>query len=75
MDIKKINDLLAAREWTAMLRELPEGEHTLLFPDVEAIASCKAVAYSLNSDRKGRRFTFNVNKGELTAVVKVAEVK
>lgn len=73
MDTIKIYDCMARREWTAMLGELPVGKHTLRFPDVDAIKSCKAVAYSLNSDRKGRRYTFNVNKGELAVSVNVVE--
>lgn len=71
MDIKKINQLIGSREWTAMLSELDFGVHTLPFPDVDAIKSCKAIAYSLNSDRKGRRYTFNVNKDDRCAVITV----
>jgi len=71
MDIKKITDLIADKKWTAMLAELPEGEHTLPFESVDDIKSCKAIAYSINSDRTGRRYTFNVDKAERTAVVKV----
>lgn len=73
MDIKRITDLIAERKWTAMLAELPVGEHTLPFRDVDDIRSCKAVAYSLNSDRKGRRYTFVVNKAALSVRIKVEE--
>lgn len=73
MDIKKITELIAGRRWTAMLAELPSGEHTLSFESLDDIRSCKAIAYSLNSDRTGRRYTFNVDKSERTAVIKVEE--
>jgi len=74
MDIKKINELMSESKWTDMLKELPVGKHVLSFPNVEAIKSCKAIAYSINSDRKGRRYTFCVNKAELTAIVNVDEL-
>ena len=74
MDIKKINEFMAESKWTAMLAELPSGKHTLRFPEVESIKSCKAIAYSINSDRKGRRYTFNVDKGELSVIVNVEEI-
>lgn len=74
MDIKRINELMSEAKWTDMLRELPVGVHTLSFPNVEAIKSCKAIAYSINSDRRGRRYTFNVDKAELVAVITVNEV-
>ena len=73
MDIKKINEHMEKSEWTAMLGELPPGTHTLSFPNVDAIKSCKAIAYSLNSDKKGRRYTFNVDKDALSVRVKVEE--
>lgn len=73
MDIKRINELMADSKWKAMLRELPAGVHTLSFPSVGAIKSCKAIAYDMNSDNNGRRYTFNVDKGELVVVIKVEE--
>lgn len=73
MDINKINELMAGSKWTAMLGELSVGRHTLRFPDLESIKSCKAIAYSINTDRKGRRYTFNVDKGNLSVVVNVEE--
>lgn len=56
-----------------MLAELPIGEHILSFESLDDIRSCKAIAYSLNSDRIGRRYTFNVDKAGRTAVIKVEE--
>lgn len=73
MDIKKINELIAESKWTAMLNELTAGTHIIEFPSVDAIKSCKAVAYSINSDGIGRTYTFNVNKSEKTAVINVKE--
>ena len=73
MDIKKITELIAGRRWTAMLAELPIGEHILSFESLDDIRSCKAITYSLNSDRIGRRYTFNVDKAGRTAVIKVEE--
>lgn len=73
MDIKKINELIKGRQWTALLKELPAGKHTIPFPDVDSIKSCKAVAYSLNSDKKGWKYTFNVDKSELSVVISVEE--
>lgn len=73
MDIKKINDLAANSKWKAMLAELPVGRHTLPFPNLNAIKSCKAIAYDLNSDKSGRKYNFNVNKDELSATITVTE--
>ncbi len=73
MDIKKINEHMEKSEWTAMLGELPAGTHVLSYPNVDAIKSCKAVAYSLNSDKKGRRYTFNVDKDTLSVKINVEE--
>lgn len=71
MDIKKINELITRSQWTAMLAELPSGTHVIPFPSVDAIRSCKAIAYALNSDKKGRRYTFNVDKESLSATINV----
>ena len=73
MDIKKITELQAGRQWTDMLSSLPPGNHTLSFESLRDIRSCKAVAYSINSDHIGRRYTFNVDKAEKTVVVKVED--
>ena len=73
MDIKKITELQAGKQWTAMLSSLPPGNHTLSFESLDDIRSCKAVAYSINSDNIGRRYTFNVDKAGRTAVIKVED--
>ena len=56
-----------------MLAELPAGDHTISFESLDDIRSCKAVAYSINSDNTGRRYTFNVDKAGKTAVIKVED--
>ena len=73
MNIKKINELNAEKKWTALLAELPEGDDgtTLQFSSLDDIKSCKAIAYSINSDRTGRRYTFTVNKDKKEATIKV----
>jgi len=60
MDIKRINELIAGKQWTAMLEELPEGEHTICFDGAKDLNSCKAVAYSFLMKEKGRDYSFNV---------------
>ena len=57
-----------------MLAELPAGDHTLCFESLDDIKSCKAIAYSINSDNIGRRYTFNVDKTTKTVVIKVEEI-
>ena len=68
---------MADRQWTAMLAELPAGEHTIEFNDVADIRSCKAVAYALNSDNRAmgrsRCYKFNVDKMELSVTIIVEE--
>ena len=63
--------LINEREWTRFLGELPLGESIFTFPDKKHIASCKAVAYDINSDKTGRTYTFNVNKGNMTVRINV----
>lgn len=75
MNIKLIVNLIADKKWTAMLAELPAGEHTLPFESVDDIKSCKAIAYSINSDQTGIRYTFNVVKEKKEATIKVEIVK
>ena len=71
MDISKINELVTERKWRTLLRLLPEGDYTLTFNSVKDIKSCKSTAYDFNSDRTGKRYTFNVNKDELNATIHV----
>ncbi len=73
MDLYTLNNLVAERQWTELLRALPEGETKLGFPDLSALNSCKAVAYSINSDKTGRSYYFKVNKDERSAIITVKE--
>lgn len=74
MNIQAINEHFTNREWTAMLNELSAGEtHTLHFTNVDDIRSCKAIGYALNSDRKGRKYTFSVDKQTLVVSINVQE--
>lgn len=63
--------LINQKRWTEFLKALEVGVHTFTFPSIEDIKSCKAVAYSLNSDKIGRAYYFNVEKDEKKIVVKV----
>ena len=74
MDISKINELVKDRKWRALLRELPVGDTVVAFETVSDIKVCKATAYDFNSDKTGRRYTFNVNKDERKAVIHVKEL-
>lgn len=65
--------LVDERNWTAFLAELEPGTSTVKFPSVDAIKSCKAVAYDKNSDKIGRTYTFKVNKETCSADITVVE--
>ena len=75
MDIKKILEHMEHSEWKAMLKELSVGRHRLSFPNIGAIKSCKAIAYDINTDKTGRRYTFNVNKETLAVDINVEETE
>ena len=63
--------LIEQKKWTQFLKGLEPGEHSFLFPSVSDIHSCKAVAYSLNSDNVGRKYYFNIDKSERKVVINV----
>ena len=63
--------LINKKEWTKFLSNLPVGDSLFTFPSTKHIASCKAVAYSINSDRVGRNYKFKVNKAEMTVSINV----
>lgn len=65
--------LVDERNWTAFLASLEVGSSTVKFPSVDAIKSCKAVAYDINSDNKGRKYTFKVSKETCSADITVTE--
>ncbi|MCQ2142268.1 MAG: hypothetical protein MJY83_07975 [Bacteroidales bacterium] len=62
MTEKDIKALIQESKWSDLLKGLPIGTHQLFFPSNHAIRSCKAVAYSLNTDRIGKTFRFKVDK-------------
>ena len=64
---------MAGKQWKKMLGTLPLGEHTISFRSIGDIKSCKAIAYDINSDKTGRRYTFNVNKDSLIVKIKIEE--
>jgi len=62
MEVFEQYSLINQKKWTEFLGSLDCGQHTFTFPSLPDIASCKAVAYSLNSDKNGREYRFNVEK-------------
>lgn len=73
MDTFNSYTLIENKRWTEFLRGLDPGEHTFRFPSVPDIRSCKAIAYSLNSDGLGRKYYFNVEKSERKVTIIVNE--
>lgn len=72
MDTFELYSLINQKKWTEFLVSLSVGSHKIAFPTIADIKSCKAVAYSINSDKTGRRYNFNVDKDEKTAVITVS---
>lgn len=64
METFELYSLINQKRWTEFLGVLPIGSHTIAFPSLADIKSCKAVAYAINSDKSGRRYKFNVDKDE-----------
>lgn len=65
-------DLIHRNQWTELLKTLAPGEYTFSFPTIKAIQSCKAVAYTLNTNEGVRRYAFRVpNKKNRTVITKV----
>jgi len=73
MDSFELYTLINGKQWTKFLKSLDLGESTFAFPSVADIHSCKAVAYSLNSDGLGRCYNFNVNKAERKVIITVTK--
>lgn len=71
MEQFELYSLINQKKWTEFLHSLNVGEHTFVFPSVGDIKSCKAVAYSLNSDKIGRSYYFNVNKFEKKVIITI----
>lgn len=66
--------LINQKRWTEFLKALEAGAHTFVFPSLDDIKSCKAIAYSLNSDKSGRFYSFNVEKREKKVVINVKPI-
>lgn len=73
--------LIHNRKWTALLCGLVVGENELFFPSIEAMKSCKTIAYDINtstaSRNAGRHYKFKVSKienGACRVIVSVSEV-
>ena len=58
-------------KWTDFLNSLLPGVSTVKVPSIEAIKSFKAVAYDINSDKRGRAYAFRVNKDTCSAEITV----
>lgn len=58
-------------KWTDFLNSLEAGIFTVRFPSLEAIKSCKAVAYDINSNKRGRTYAFSVDKDTCSAEITV----
>lgn len=71
MEVFEQYSLINQKRWTDFLKGLDIGEHTFSFPSIADIKSCKSVAYTLNTDRLGRIYGFEVDKGEKKAVITV----
>ena len=71
MDFDNIVRLKDGGRWTEFLSALPGGTHTFRFPNTKAMKSCKAIGYGINSERMGRRYTFNMDKENLILTIKV----
>lgn len=65
--------LVDSRRWKEFLNSLDSGVSTVKFPTLEAIKSCKAIAYDMNSDKCGRTYTFKVDKASCSAEITVRE--
>ena len=58
-------------KWTDFLNSLEPGVYTVRFPSLQAIKSCKAIAYDINSDKRERAYAFRVDKDTCSAEITV----
>ena len=72
-EFEKYN-LIFQKKWTELLKGLEVGEHTFVFPSIPDIKSCKTTGYILSSDRTGRAYSFNIDKGEKRVIINVKAV-
>ena len=66
--------LIYQKKWTELLKGLEIGEHTLTFPSIQDIHSFKSTAYKLNTDRLGRVYSIDADKGKRIAKVTIKSV-
>ena len=66
--------LINQKKWTELLKGLEVGVHTLAFPSIPDINSFKSVAYKLNADRLGRKYSVRADKGEKVATLTIKAV-
>lgn len=67
--------LINQKKWTELLKGLEVGTTTkLTLPSIPDIHSFKSVAYKLNTDRLGRIYSIDANKGSKVVEVTVKAV-
>ena len=66
-------DLIIRKKWTPLLKGLDVGEHKFKFPSTKDIHSFKSIAYAMNTDGLGRRYSIDADKKTLLVKIKVAE--
>ena len=74
METFETYSLIGQKKWTAFLTSLEFGEHSFCLPSIAAIKSCKAVAYSLNTDGLGRRYSISADKATKKVTIAIKEV-
>ena len=63
MEVFEQYSLINQKRWTDLLKGLEVGkEHTFTFPSIQDIHSFKSIAYKLNTDRLGRRYSIDADK-------------
>ena len=63
--------LINQKKWTTLLTGLPAGEYVFTIPSVADIKSCKSVAYSLNTDKIGKKYSLQADKDNLKLTITV----
>ena len=72
MEVFEQYGLINQKKWTELLKALEASKtHRFTFPSIHDIRSFKAIAYSLNTDKLGRRYSIKANKENLTVEVTV----
>lgn len=72
MEVFEQYSLINQKKWTDLLKGLEVGkENTFTFPSVQDIHSFKSIAYKLNTDRLGRVYSIDADKGKKLVKVTV----